>query len=99
LSRPLHKPKGGGPVLHVLEELARKFVRGGGLALSDDFSTNKSGVERSFYDQGADEMQRVRVADNTLFLKAKGAEPRDSLLISFKAERNTLRPGTVCSPR
>jgi hypothetical protein len=53
LSRPLHKPKGGGPVLHVLEELARKFVRGGGLALSDDFSTNKSGVERSFYDQGA----------------------------------------------
>jgi beta-xylosidase len=74
LSRPLRKPKAkaGKSVPH-------------GLALSDDFSTNKFGIQWSFYDPGVDEMQRVHIADNTLFLAAKGAEPRDSSPISFIA--------------
>jgi xylan 1,4-beta-xylosidase len=72
LSRPLRKPKGGRPVPH-------------GLALSDDFSTNKFGIQWGFYDPAADEMQRVKIADNTLVLKAKGSEPRDSSPLSFIA--------------
>jgi len=72
LSRPLRKPKGGRAVPH-------------GLALSDDFSTNKFGIQWGFYDPAADEMQRVRIADNALVLKAKGSEPRDSSPLSFIA--------------
>jgi len=72
LSRPLRKPKGGRAVPH-------------GLALSDDFSTNKFGIQWGFYDPAADEIQRVRIADNTLVLKAKGSEPRDSSPLSFIA--------------
>jgi len=75
LSHPLHKPK----VQAVGKSVAH------GLALSDDFATNKFGVQWSFYDPGVDEMQRVRIAENTLFLTAKGTEPRDSSPISFIA--------------
>jgi hypothetical protein len=73
-TRPLRKPKVN----------ARKSVPHG-LALSDDFSTNKFGIQWSFYDPRVDEMQRVRIADNTLFLASKGTEPRDSSPISFIA--------------
>lgn len=72
LSRPLRKPATVGSATH-------------GQALSDDFSVNKFGVQWGFYDPGADEMRRVRMADNTLYLKAKGIEPRDSSPISFVA--------------
>ena len=74
LSRPLRKPKA-----QAGESAAH------GVALSDDFSTNKFGIQWSFYDPGTDEMQRVRIADNTLYLQAKGTEPRDSSPISFIA--------------
>jgi beta-xylosidase len=72
LSQPLRKANAGEPMQH-------------GLALSDDFSTDKFGIQWGFYDPAADEMQRVRIADRTLFLKAKGHEPRDSSPISFIA--------------
>ena len=48
-----------------------------GIPLSDDFTTNKFGVEWGFYDPAPDEMQRVRYDNGTLVLKAKGTEPRD----------------------
>ncbi|MGO4378172.1 family 43 glycosylhydrolase [Pseudoduganella sp. RAF19] len=62
LSGPLRKPKGGqsGPA---------------GQALSDDFSTNKFGVQWSFFDPGPQEMQRARYEDKCLALSAKGSSP------------------------
>jgi xylan 1,4-beta-xylosidase len=72
LSRPLHKPVTGQSGAH-------------GLALSDDFSVSKFGIQWGLYDPGADELRRVRIADNTLYLSAKGTEPRDSSPIAFIA--------------
>ena len=72
LSRPLPKPTPSQSTAH-------------GLALSDDFSTNKFGIQWSFYDPSPDELQRVRISDHTLFLKAKGTGPRDTSPICFIA--------------
>ncbi|MCS0657170.1 family 43 glycosylhydrolase [Massilia terrae] len=65
LAKPLPKPKGGtaGPAGH---------------ALSDDFSSNKFGVQWSFFDPAPDEMQRVRYEDNSLVIRAKGSTLADS---------------------
>lgn len=60
LSLPLPKPKGGRP-------------SPAGRALSDDFSTNKFGLQWSFFNPGADEMKRVRYQDNSLVIQAKGS--------------------------
>jgi beta-xylosidase len=65
LSRPLRKPRDLGAQPH-------------GLALSDDFATDRFGTQWAFYDPGADEMARVRYADRTLHLRGKGANPGDS---------------------
>lgn len=70
LSQPIRKPTNGSPVTH-------------GLALADDFSTNKFGIQWAFYDPGADEMQRVSVDDGVLTLQAKGTQPHDCSPISF----------------
>jgi beta-xylosidase len=72
LSRPLAKPAAAPSSPHVQ-------------ALSDDFSVNKFGIQWGFYDPGAGEMQRVRLADQTLFLRAKGAGPSDSSPMCFIA--------------
>jgi len=60
LSAPLRKPRGGvaGPA---------------GLALSDDFSTNRLGPQWSFFAPAADEMRRVRFEGGSLVLEGKGA--------------------------
>lgn len=64
LSTPLRKPSGdvSSPT---------------GLALSDDFSGGRLGLQWSFFAPGADEMRRVRFADNSLVLRGKGATPAD----------------------
>ncbi len=64
LSAPLRKPKGGqgGPA---------------GQPLSDDFSTNRFGVQWSFFEPGPDEMQRARYHGNSLVIRGKGASPAD----------------------
>lgn len=64
LSTPLAKPRGG-----------RASVAG--FALSDDFTTNKLGVQWSFYDPGPNELQRVRYHDRSLILTGKGASVAD----------------------
>lgn len=69
---PLPKPAGGQAVPH-------------GLALSDDFSTNKFGVQWSFYRGGADEMQRVRYKPGYLELRAQGDSPANSTPLTFLA--------------
>ncbi|GAB4517196.1 MAG: family 43 glycosylhydrolase [Amphiplicatus sp.] len=70
LSAPLAKPAGGRAVRH-------------GLPLSDDFSDARLGPQWAFYDPSADEHDRVRLADNTLHLRAKGVEPSDSSPLCF----------------
>ena len=70
LSAPLAKPGSGRAVRH-------------GLPLSDDFSGARLGPQWAFYDPSADEHDRVRLADNTLHLRAKGAEPSDSSPLCF----------------
>jgi len=64
LAVPLPKPKGG-----------RKSAAG--FALSDDFSTDKLGLQWGFYAPGAGEMDRVRYEDNSLVIRAKGTSPAD----------------------
>lgn len=73
---PLLKSQGGSPVPH-------------GLALSDDFSSNKFGLQWSFFKGGADEMARVRYLGTpkgkVLELKAKGNSPSNSSPMTFLA--------------
>jgi xylan 1,4-beta-xylosidase len=64
LSTPLPKPRGGG-------------ASTAGFALSDDFSTNKFGVQWSFFNPGPNEMERVRYEKGSLVIKAKGASVSD----------------------
>jgi len=69
---PLPKPQGGSVLPH-------------GLRLSDDFSTNKFGVQWSFFKGEAHEMDRVRYLGRTLELKAKGSSPANTSPITFLA--------------
>jgi xylan 1,4-beta-xylosidase len=54
-----------------------------GQALSDDFSTNKMGVQWSFYKGTASDKDRYRYQDHALVLKAKGTTPADSSPLWF----------------
>ena len=65
LSSPLQKPLEIGPQPH-------------GQALSDDFSTDRLGIQWAFYDPGPDEAARLRYADGRLYVKGKGTTPGDS---------------------
>jgi len=64
LAKPLAKPKGG-------------VASAAGYALSDDFSTNKLGLQWSFFAPGADEMQRARYENKSLVLQGKGSTLAD----------------------
>jgi xylan 1,4-beta-xylosidase len=65
LGHPLPKPRGGTAVE-------------AGLALSDDFSTDKFGVQWAFHDPAPNEMERVRYDDHALELRGAGHSPADS---------------------
>jgi len=65
LSRPISKPKGGSAQPH-------------GQPLSDGFSTLALGARWNFFKPGPDEASRVRVADHSLLLDARGKAPSDS---------------------
>jgi beta-xylosidase len=54
-----------------------------GLALSDDFSTNKMGVQWSFYKGTVSDKDRYRYEDRSLVLKARGSAPADSSPLWF----------------
>lgn len=64
LSKALPKPKGG-------------RASPAGQPLSDDFSSNRFGVQWSFFDPGPDEMRRARYDGNSLVIQGKGASPAD----------------------
>lgn len=65
LSRPLRKPQGGKPGPD-------------GFALSDDFSTNKFGIQWSFSEQRPGDMQRLDYTGRGLKLAGSGTSPIDS---------------------
>ena len=70
LSTPLPKSVGGEAGPH-------------GMALSDDFSTDKFGVQWSFYDPRPDERDRLGRANGVLALRGKGSAPRDASPLTF----------------
>jgi beta-xylosidase len=72
LSRPIPKPRGGIPGPH-------------GMALSDDFSTDKYGLQWSFFSPAPGETRRLARKDGTLHLKGSGSEPSDSSPLVFVA--------------
>jgi xylan 1,4-beta-xylosidase len=49
-----------------------------GMALSDDFSTNKMGIQWSFYKGTVTDKDRYRYEHGALVLKARGTSPSDS---------------------
>jgi xylan 1,4-beta-xylosidase len=65
LGTPLPMPAGGQAVPH-------------GLALSDDFSSNKFGIQWAFHDPRPDEMNRVRYGERALELAGAGDSPSNS---------------------
>jgi xylan 1,4-beta-xylosidase len=73
LSLPLPKPKGGRPGMH-------------GLALSDDFKTDKYGTQWSFFNPAPNEAARIRNSgDGVLHLTARGTAPSSSPPLLFMA--------------
>ncbi len=70
LSSPMAKPLAGPPLP-------------AGFALSDDFSTNRFGVQWSFFNPGADEAKRARYEANALVISAKGTTLADCSPLTF----------------
>jgi xylan 1,4-beta-xylosidase len=70
--KPIRKPKGGKAVPH-------------GMALSDDFLTNKFGIQWSFFRGDITENQRVHYINGSLQLTAEGSSPADSSPLTFLA--------------
>jgi xylan 1,4-beta-xylosidase len=70
LSQPLPKPGMGPPAMS-------------GFALSDDFSTNRFGVQWSFFNPGPDELKRARYEDHALVIAGKGATLADCSPLTF----------------
>jgi beta-xylosidase len=64
LSRPIKKPVEVGAQQH-------------GMALSDDFQTDRMGTAWAFYDPAPNEMSRLQRVDGTLYMAAKGTTPSD----------------------
>ena len=65
LGRPLPKPRGGTAVTS-------------GLPLSDEFTTNKFGLQWAFHDPTPADLQRARYGEGALELAGAGTSPADS---------------------
>lgn len=70
LSKPIPKPKGGKPGPH-------------GKALSDDFTTDKLGVQWAFFDPKPGEAQRISRAGGVMTLKGAGEAPSSGAPLVF----------------
>ncbi len=69
-ARPIRMPRGGDAVPH-------------GIALSDDFSTHRIGIQWGFYKGSVTDRERYRYEDGALVLEARGTSPADSSPLSF----------------
>jgi xylan 1,4-beta-xylosidase len=72
LSKPLRKPGGG------TDSVA-------GFPLSDDFSTDKTGIQWTFFSPGKDGSERLSFKDSSLLLKGKGSSLAESSPLTFLA--------------
>jgi beta-xylosidase len=70
VAQPIPMPPGGTPVPH-------------GFALSDDFSTNRMGIQWNFFRADTSAPQRYRYADHALIVKAIGTSPKDCSPLTF----------------
>jgi beta-xylosidase len=70
VAKPIPVPPGGSAVRH-------------GFAFSDDFRTNKIGVQWSFFHDEAPIAQRFRYEEGALVLKATGSSPKDCSPLTF----------------
>ena len=71
LSRPLAKPSAGsGPTAH-------------GTPLSDDFRSDRVGIQWHFFDPAPNETSRIQRSDGVLHLSAAGSAPKDSSPLLF----------------
>jgi xylan 1,4-beta-xylosidase len=70
LSQPLRKPAGG-------------TAGSAGFPLSDDFTSDKFGVQWSFHNPGTDEMKRVKREAGAITIAGKGSSPRDCSPLAF----------------
>lgn len=70
VSRPIPMPVGGEALPH-------------GLALSDDFTTDKIGTQWAFFQPEGQIKDRFRYENGSLVLKAKGSSPKDGSPLSF----------------
>lgn len=70
LSEPIRKPAKGRP-------------SPAGSALSDDFSTDRSGIQWAFHDPRPNEMERVARTGSALRLAGAGTSPMDSSPLAF----------------
>jgi beta-xylosidase len=70
LSKPMPKPRGGKPGPH-------------GMALSDDFSTDRTGIQWSFANPNKEDAHRVTREGGALVMQAAGTTPRDSTPLTF----------------
>jgi xylan 1,4-beta-xylosidase len=86
LSKPIPSPAGGRP-------------GPAGIALSDDFSTNRFGLQWSFHDPGRDEMRRVRYEPRALVVSGKGAGPKDCCPFGFAAGDHAYEVSVTLEPR
>jgi xylan 1,4-beta-xylosidase len=72
LSEPILKPAGGESLPH-------------GIPLSDDFHSDRLGVQWAFYDPAPDEAARVALSAGVLSLAGKGSTPKDASPLAFIA--------------
>jgi xylan 1,4-beta-xylosidase len=73
----------GGTLSQPMAKPAKGLPGPSGFALSDDFSTNRFGVQWSFFNPGPDEMKRARYEDHTLAVAGKGTNLADSSPLTF----------------
>jgi len=72
----------GGDLSRALKKPSDSGLQPHGMPLSDDFSTDKFGIQWSFYSPGANEGSRVRRANGSMFVRGKGTSPADCSPIS-----------------
>jgi xylan 1,4-beta-xylosidase len=73
----------GGTLSQPLAKPAMGLPGPSGFALSDDFSTDKFGVQWTFFNPGPDEAKRARYEDRALVISCKGTKLADSSPLTF----------------
>ncbi|WOI54668.1 family 43 glycosylhydrolase [Parvularcula sp. LCG005] len=68
---------GGGDLSQPIKKPVESRNQVHGQALSDDFSTDKYGIQWNFFEPGADEAKRITRKNGVLHLAASGVSPAD----------------------